>query len=194
MSANREPRGVAREQDKDTGEALREAARAEFAEHGFGGTDSNKIARRAGFAPQTFYRWYRDKREVFVAVYQAWEEEEGSVLAQLVMRGAKPRAFAEAIIAHHRAHLQFRRSLRSLSVSDPIVRKARAESRVRQADRVRAWLSLSKRRMPAIYAALLQIERMADAAAEGELADLELSDDLAVTIIADLIDRLGGKT
>jgi AcrR family transcriptional regulator len=36
------------------------AAAAEFNEFGFSGTDTNRIARRAGYAPQTFYRWFKD--------------------------------------------------------------------------------------------------------------------------------------
>jgi AcrR family transcriptional regulator len=174
----------------DTGSALRDAASAEFGEHGYAGTDSNKIARRAGFAPQTFYRWYADKADVFVAVYRAWEEDERGLLEALAGRGAKPRAFAEAIIAHHRAHLLFRRSLRQLSVSEPRVRAARAESRTRQAERIRGWLTLPKRRSEAVYVALLQIERLADAAAEGELSDLGLADSAAISAIAELIEKL----
>jgi AcrR family transcriptional regulator len=176
---------------RDTKAALCAAARAEFREHGYGGTDSNKIARRAGFAPQTFYRWYKDKAEVFVAAYRAWEEEERLALEALLARGAKARAFAEAIVAHHREHLLFRRSLRQLAVSEPSVRLARSESRVRQAERIRSWLSLPKRRSEAIYVALFQIERLADAAAEGELTDLGLADAAALSAIANLIDQLG---
>ena len=55
---------------KTTPERLIAAAAAEFREAGFAGTDSNRIARRAGFAPQTFYRWFKDKTEIFIAVYR----------------------------------------------------------------------------------------------------------------------------
>jgi AcrR family transcriptional regulator len=175
---------------QDTKAALSLAARAEFIEHGYGGTDSNKIARRAGFAPQTFYRWYKDKAEIFVAAYRDWEEDERKLIEALLLRNARSRAFAEAIVAHHRDHLLFRRSLRQLAVSEPSVRRARAESRVRQAERIRAWSSLPKRRSDAIYLTLFQIERLADAAAEGELADLGLDDGPALSAIADLIDQL----
>lgn len=175
---------------KDTKAALCEAARAEFLEHGYTGTDSNKIARRAGFAPQTFYRWYQDKAEVFVAAYRAWEEEERQQIEALLARSAKSRAYAEAVVAHHRGHLLFRRSLRQLAVSEPSVRRARAESRTRQVERIRAWLSLPKRRVEAIYITLFQIERLADAVAEGELADLGLRESAALSAIADLIDQL----
>lgn len=175
---------------EDTKSALCAAARAEFQEHGYSGTDSNKIARRAGFAPQTFYRWYKDKAEVFIAAYRAWEEEERMLIEALLAKGAKARALAEAIVAHHRAHLMFRRSLRQLAVSEPSVRLARSESRARQAERIRAWRGLSKRRLEAVYIALFQIERLSDAAAEGELADLGLSDAPALLAIEKLIEQL----
>ena len=70
-----------------TRESLIGAAGAEFRERGFSGTDSNKIARRAGFAPQTFYRWFTDKTEIFLAVYRAWEEEEKTVVGALIKDG-----------------------------------------------------------------------------------------------------------
>ena len=41
---------------------------AEFIESGYAGTDTNRIARRAGFAPQTFYRWFADKTAILRAV------------------------------------------------------------------------------------------------------------------------------
>jgi AcrR family transcriptional regulator len=52
-----------------TSARLVEAAAKEFAECGFEGTDTNKIARRAGFAPQTLYGWFEDKTAIFLVVY-----------------------------------------------------------------------------------------------------------------------------
>src|SRR6185436_2515069 len=66
-----------------TADLLRRAALAEFDRHGFAGTDSNRIARRAGFAPQTFYRWYEDKIDIFIHVYRAWIAEEVNAVAAL---------------------------------------------------------------------------------------------------------------
>jgi AcrR family transcriptional regulator len=63
--------GVAADPKPSTRERLVQAAAAEFREQGFAGTDTNRIARRAGFAPQTFYRWFTDKTEIFIAVYRA---------------------------------------------------------------------------------------------------------------------------
>ena len=68
-------RGAARE-------ALVVAARAEFDECGFEGTDTNRIARRAGYAPQTFYRNFADKTAIFVETYQRWLAVEWMDLAR----------------------------------------------------------------------------------------------------------------
>src|ERR1700758_900052 len=90
-----------------TRERLIAAAAAEFREASFAGTDSNRIARRAGFAPQTFYRWFKDKTEIFIAVYRAWEEEELRALNALLAEGADDEAVVEAAVGHHRSWLKF---------------------------------------------------------------------------------------
>src|SRR4051812_41546727 len=88
------------------------AAAKEFNQRGFDGTDTNRIARRAGFAPQTFYRWFDDKTEIFLAVYRAWEDEERAMLAKLLARKAPASDLVNAAVEHHRAYKVFRRSLR----------------------------------------------------------------------------------
>ncbi|HEY6877522.1 MAG TPA: helix-turn-helix domain-containing protein [Polyangiales bacterium] len=183
---------IRKSQERNTGAALVEAATAEFAAHGFAGTDSNKIARAAGFAPQTFYRWFRDKTEIFIAVYRAWEEAERRQLSELLARGVSARRLAEAIVAHHREHLVFRRSLRLLAVQDDTVRRARAESRLRQIEWIRASRAQPAPKASEVAVVLLQIERLADAIAEGELSDMELSETAAHKELARLIDGLGG--
>ena len=70
-----------------TTQQLLQAAADEFNEQGFQGTDTNKIAQRAGFSPQTFYRHFPNKTAVFVAVYEAWESQERQGLEKLVRRG-----------------------------------------------------------------------------------------------------------
>lgn len=176
---------------RDTAARLVAAAMQEFRRQGFSGTDSNRIARRAGFAPQTFYRWFRDKTEVFVAAYRAWEEEERAVLDSLTARNAATGELVDAIIRHHRKHLLFRRSLRQLAVEEPIVRKARAESRLRQMERIRKWRNLPASQRDNILITLLQIERLADAAAEDEAQDLGIADPVLHLAIARLLDEIG---
>ena len=175
--------------EPSTRERLVAAATAEFRERGFDGTDSNKIARRAGFAPQTFYRWFKDKTEIFIAVYRAWEEEERRFVGDLVRRQAGEAAVIEAAIQHHRDYLVFRRSLRRLSLEDPVVRAARAQSRLRQIERIRrggeAGLSRDE-----VAVRLLQLERLSDALAEGELGDMGLDEAVARRRLVELLTEL----
>ena len=166
------------------------AAMAEFNTHGFAGTDTNRIARRAGFAPQTFYRWYKDKIDVFVACYRAWEDEERDALQALFERDAPSAALVEAGVAHHRRYLMFRRSLRQLSIDHPVVRTARAESRLRLIGRIRAWSGRPELSVEDLAVAQFQFERLTDALAEGEFADMGVGEDAARAEIAKLIDQL----
>ena len=157
----------------NTAEKLLYAAAAEFNEYGFSGTDTNRIARRAGFAPQTFYRWYADKIDVFIRVYDFWEGTEADILMSLLARHASDRELAEAMVEHHRAYRVFRRSLRGLSLEHPKVRAARASTRLAQIARLQARASNPVPQAD-FAAALLQLERLSDAVSEGELDDMGL--------------------
>lgn len=174
----------------DTRTRLISAATKEFCTHGFSGTDSNKIARRAGFAPQTFYRWFADKIEIFVVVYREWEDEERQTLGDLITHQADVTQLAQAIVEHHRAYRVFRRSLRQLAIENPAVRKARSDSRIRQIEQISLWSSSPDAWADARALTLLQIERLADAVAEDELDDLGISPEKALGAIAELITRL----
>jgi AcrR family transcriptional regulator len=156
--------------------ALIAAARKEFEESGFDSTQSNKIARRAGYAPQTFYRHFADKVEILLAVYASWVFEEQQALdAARGMREA-----ARVLLVHHRASLRFRRALRALSVTDPRVRAARAKSRMVQIEHLRKLLPHTAEMSDAKLArSLFVIERVADACAEGEFADLRIAPEAA---------------
>ena len=177
---------------KPTELKLIHAAMAEFAEHGYIGTDSNKIARRAGFAPQTFYRWFKDKISIFIAAYRLWEEGEWQILTALMQQQAEPRQIAQAIIAQHKAHMLFRRSLRQLALEHPQVRQARAQSRLRQVERIREWSGAAPddtATTESLLVMLLQMERLADAAAEGELADMGFPDDALLQTMIHMISQ-----
>jgi AcrR family transcriptional regulator len=50
--------------------ALLKAAAKIFNSEGYFATDSNRIARAAGYAPGTFYTHFADKRAIFLAVYE----------------------------------------------------------------------------------------------------------------------------
>lgn len=173
-----------------TAEKLLYAAAAEFNEHGFAGTDTNRIARRAGFAPQTFYRWYEDKIDVFIKVYEYWEGQEAQVLQGLLAQNAPDARIVEAVVAHHRAYLLFRRSLRQLSLEHPKVRAARAASRLRQIANVRMIQGAKAIDDSRLAASLLQMERLSDALAEGEIVDMNLDPQVAADALARIIHGL----
>jgi AcrR family transcriptional regulator len=174
--------------ESGTGEKLIQAAVREFKAHGYSGTDTNRIAARAGFAPQTFYRHFKDKLEIFVAIYRRWEDEEAAVIASLLEKYAGALALADAIVAHHRAYRLFRRSLRQLAVENAVVREARAQSRLRQIENTICLAGTGTKETVAPM--LFQIERLADAIAEGEITDLGLSESIAREALAVLLSGL----
>jgi len=182
--------GAGKRDRRATAEKLVAAAAAEFNAHGYGGTDTNRIARRAGFAPQTFYRSFADKAEIFIQVYELWQQQEAQLLRGLLAENASDAAVVEAAVAHHRAYLVFRRSLRQLSTENDRVRAARAESRLRQVRQIAMWRGAPPEAAPQIAAALLQMERLADALAEGELADMGLDETAAAAALAGIIHGL----
>lgn len=175
-----------------TSEKLLEAAAREFNEHGFAGTDTNKIARRAGFAPQTFYRWFQDKVDIFIRVYERWQRDEFGDVDELATQGASPLRLARAVVAHHKSNIIFRRSLRLLSLENDVVRAARARSRSSQVAYVRRRNPAIALDDAAIATLLLQTERLADALAEGEFQDMNLANKAGEETLAALIRELLG--
>jgi AcrR family transcriptional regulator len=173
-----------------TSERLLQAAASEFNEQGFGGTDTNRIARRAGFAPQTFYRWFQDKVEIFIETYERWQREEFGALNELLAAKANDARLAQAVVAHHKAYLVFRRSLRQLSVENEAIRAARARARLNQIAYVKRLTANVARDDASIAAVLLQTERLADALAEGEFHDMGLNKKAGEEALARLIRDL----
>lgn len=166
----------------DTRANLIEAAIAEFDEHGFEATNSNRIARRAGYAPQTFYRHFADKTAIFLAVYELWYRAH----IETVAHAASRREAAKAIVASHRKTLRFRRSLRQLAYAERSVAEARAKSRWAQIERLAT--GLPDRTHAELAAMLLSVERLADGIAEQEFSDLSISEaDALVELSARLV-------
>jgi len=168
----------------DTRTALIQAAAAEFEAVGYEQTNTNAIARRAGFAPQTFYRHFKDKLAILLAAYVRWTEEELSVIAD----AASTEDLVRATLRHHETSRLFRRTLRDLSVRVPEVADARALSRRRQLDAIGARIPAFAARPTAVQAAtLLTFERLCDATVEGEFERLGVEADAAVALLIDII-------
>jgi AcrR family transcriptional regulator len=157
----------------ETRARLLDAAEKEFNGAGFFDTDTNRIARAAGYAPQTFYRHFEDKTAIFLAVYDRWWRSEAAAIAETRTR-AKPslEEIADVVIAFHSRWKGFRRALRHLAIVDARVRAARAAARLAQLEQLprRKGQTESDR-----AAALLKLERICDAVAEGEFTDMGFS-------------------
>jgi AcrR family transcriptional regulator len=160
----------------ETRARLIEAALREFNERGFFGTDTNEIARTAGYAPQTFYRHFADKMAIFLEAYERWWRDEAAALKELASRSAlTPEAGARIVLEFHSTWRIFRRSLRHLTAEDDRVRAARAQARHEQLRALGANLS-GEKQIAEKLGQLLTLERLCDAFADDEFKALGVSD------------------
>ena len=104
-SDSRTERSGRREQNKaENRTALLKAARAVFAEMGFGAASVRDIVRRTDLASGTFYNYFKDKDEIFEAVVG----ELTSVLLQRHRQGRARAATAEEFLnQHYSAYFNF---------------------------------------------------------------------------------------
>jgi AcrR family transcriptional regulator len=74
------------------------------------GADTNKIARAVGYAQQNFYRHFRDKVGIFVAVDEQWQADERAVMAEASNVTSTEDAIVKAVLSHHaRSPFSYRR-------------------------------------------------------------------------------------
>lgn len=197
MSARKKSSARATRPKRGTPEETRDRLVATAAEvfnrDGYDGTDTNRIAREAGYSPGSFYKHFPDKRAVFIAVYDAWVAEEWRAVETLLATPAAdtPRALVELVIALHERWRGFRRSLRALAGIDPEIRRAHLAGRKRQLDtlaRLRTRGGRAARGDRARDLLLLYtLERAADALAEGELESLAVRRAELVSLLEPLV-------
>jgi AcrR family transcriptional regulator len=186
---------------EETRSKLVEAAGRLFNSVGYFGTDSNRIAREAGYAPGTFYVHFADKREIFLEVYRGWVSSEWQAIAAAIAPekgaavGSQSLRIAQAVLRHHREWRMFRKSLRALTVTDERVHRARVAERARQIAQAAELLrARGVTQTPArIYANLLLFEILCDAVADGDTATLGLKErDILARLAADVDALLEG--
>lgn len=177
-----------------TRERIIAAAARQFNHLGYHGTDSNCIAKDAGYAAGTFYKHFRDKREVFLAVYERWVAAEWRAVNDELSRRRKPedtaRRLVEVSIRFHTEWRGLRASLMELVFSDPEARTVFRKQRLRQLDymaeiRVRLGLPQRPREQDAIH--LFTTERVFDAIGQGEIEALGLRLD---EIVESIVERV----
>lgn len=182
-AASRPRRGVPHE----TRARLIAAAADLFNREGFYGTDSNQIAKAAGYSTGVFYKHFKDKRGIFLAAYEQWSVAEWKQVAAVLESGGSERELAQRLVLMFiEVHTEWRgllASLRQLVVTDGTVRRFHRRQRKRQLDwmaalRSRRHLKPRRREQDLVY--LWTTERTFDAIAQGEVRDLGLDRTLVV--------------
>ncbi|MGH9197433.1 MAG: TetR/AcrR family transcriptional regulator [Acidimicrobiia bacterium] len=72
------------EQSEATHKALVQVARRLFAEHGYGGTATEEVVKQAGVTRGALYHHFRDKRDLFLAVYDDMNQDVANRIIQSV--------------------------------------------------------------------------------------------------------------
>lgn len=182
---------------QQTRERIIVAAARQFNRLGYHGTDSNCIAKEAGYAAGTFYKHFRDKREVFLAVYERWVATEWRAISDELPRRMKPRDTARRLVELNiKFHIEWRglrASLMELVFSDPEARKFFRKQRLRQLDymaEIRARLGLPQRSREQDAIHLFTTERIFDAIGQGEIEALGLRLDAIVESMVEKVNAL----
>jgi AcrR family transcriptional regulator len=178
----------------ETRERLVAAAAASFNRDGYYGTDSNRIAHRAGYAAGTFYKHFADKREILLAAYERWVTGEWRAIGRALQEGGSRSEIAARIVALVlRLHVRWRglrASLTALLPTDPAVQRFHREQRRRQLELLAAFRQRADRppRAPEQDAVLLcTLERVCDGIALGELRDLDLRREATLAILREQV-------
>jgi AcrR family transcriptional regulator len=124
------------DRSRQTRAILVETALRVFNEVGYWGTDSNSLAREAGYSPGTFYRHFVDKRAIFIAAYQSWSAGDEELLRTRMDRAKQKGvdiagAFVDFLIEHHGRWRTFRACTRALAAGDTELQRAVREHRRR---------------------------------------------------------------
>ena len=177
-----------------TRERIIDGAAALFNQFGYNGTDSNSIAKEAGYATGTFYKHFQDKREVFLAVYERWLTAEWQAIDEELSKGHSPDATARRIveisIKSHTEWRGLRASLMELIFSDEDARKYFRKQRRRQLEvmselRQRLGLPPRTREQDAVH--LFLTERVFDALGQGEIQALGLDRKVVVEFMVEKV-------
>lgn len=156
--------------------ALIDAAAKIFKREGYFATDSNAIARRAGYAPGSFYNHFADKTAILLAVYEQYVEQEWDGIRQAMALHPKSRipSVLEFLENLHGEWARFRTDLRTVAQMEPAVTKALAASRAKQMELLAGLSGLSRTKDgPRLLIALTLVERYAGLIAEGHALGLQ---------------------
>lgn len=182
---------------EETRERIVDAAASLFNRFGYHGTDSNSIAKEAGYATGTFYKHFVDKRQIFLAVYERWLAAEWRAIdEELSIRRAPEetaRRIVEVSIHFHTEWRGLRASLMELIFSDKDARKYFRKQRRKQLEimaDLRARLNLPRRTREQDAMHLFMTERIFDAIGQGEIQALGLDRKVVVEAMVERVVAL----
>jgi AcrR family transcriptional regulator len=186
-----------RRQPDSTRRALIEAAARIFNSDGYHSTDSNRIAREAGYAPGTFYVHFPDKLAIFLEVYANWVAAEWSAIEAIMKSGGSAstirRRLSRAVLKHHRKWRTFRASLRALSATDARVHAARVASRAQQIETMARLLRARNAPVPSrprMLAQLLIAEALCESVVDGDAKSVGVREDEIVQLLDESAQEL----
>jgi AcrR family transcriptional regulator len=180
-----------------TRERLIAAAAQLFNRRGYHGTDSNQIAREAGYSTGVFYKHFADKRDIFLAAYETWVVSEWKGVEEELSLGGPRGEIARRLVAltvdFHTRWKGLRTSLIELVFADVKVRRFYRSQRKRQLDlmaRIRGKIGARHRRREDDAIHLFTMERTGDAIAQGELRDLGLDREVMIEALVNKVAEL----
>jgi AcrR family transcriptional regulator len=179
---------------EETRERLISAAASQFNLFGYHGTDSNTIAKEAGYATGTFYKHFRDKREIFLAAYECWLAAEWKEIIEELARMQNAEETAKRLVELNlRFHTEWRglrSSLMELVFSDAEARKVFRKQRRRQLELItelRSRFALPAQTSEQDAILLWTTERVFDAIGQGEIQSLGLDKDVVVQFMVEKV-------
>jgi AcrR family transcriptional regulator len=181
----------------ETRERLIAAAAKLFNKDGYHGTDSNRIAEAAGYSPGTFYKHFKDKRDIFLATYDTWVVSEWEAVEKELAASDSHEALARRLVLltidFHTRWRGLRASLLELAFKDPVVKRFYRRKRRGQLDlmaKLRAQLGNPGHRREDDAIHLFTMERTCDAIAHGEIRELGLTREALIDALADKVAQV----
>ena len=158
-----------------TRKQLKIAARREFNSVGYFSTDTNKIAKLAGYAPGSFYRHFKDKVDIFIEIYQDWHLEQMLEIERALFAGGSIEEMSDRlatiVINFYGNWKPLRAAARVLVISEERVAEFKTSRRTAVMQNIialRTHLNLITLPEEKIILFLILIERLGDAVSDGE--------------------------
>jgi AcrR family transcriptional regulator len=158
LTSNAVSQTATRQTAEERREAVLEAARHEFGQHGLHGASTDVIARKAGISQPYLFRLFGSKKALFIAVIEMCQQQTLDLFRAAASGKSGPDALAAIgaaygeLIENDRTMLQGQLQAYAASVVDEEVRETTARGYGRLVDYVEAVSGADKRTVSAFFA------------------------------------------